>query len=70
MSSVNPTNDWIDGSLYPDKPVPQALNSLPDKVDFLVRVCAAWDFGMPPKTEVLNEILQVDGNRWWRKRTT
>ncbi len=37
---------WIDGSLYPDTAVPEALESLNDQVDFLARLCAAWDFGM------------------------
>jgi len=50
-------NTWIDGSLYPDQDVPKSLTSMADKIDFLVRVCAAWDFGMPPRPEVFDEIL-------------
>ena len=36
---------WIDGSLYPDTEVPEDLPSVADRVDFLVRLCGAWDFG-------------------------
>jgi len=38
----------IDGSLYPDTQVPEQLNSLDERVDFLARLCAAWDFGILP----------------------
>lgn len=47
---------WIDGSLYPDTDTPEALESLEDRVDFLARLCAAWDFGILPELETVEEI--------------
>ena len=47
---------WIDGALYPDTEVPTALDGLPEQVDFLARLCAAWDFGVLPKIDTVNEI--------------
>jgi len=46
----------IDGSLYPDTDVPAALGSLADRVDFLARLCAAWDFGLLPDFDTVAEI--------------
>lgn len=60
MNSANSNSDWIDGSLYPEQPVPKRITALPEKVDFLVRVCAAWDFGLLPRTSTLSEILRDD----------
>ncbi|HZF11598.1 MAG TPA: hypothetical protein VFE33_22645 [Thermoanaerobaculia bacterium] len=51
---------WIDGSLYPDTEVPEALGSLADRVDFLVRLCGAWDFGLLPSRETVAEIRRPD----------
>jgi hypothetical protein len=47
---------WIDGSLYPDMPPPETLESLGDRVDFLARLCGAWDFGILPLEETVAEI--------------
>jgi hypothetical protein len=47
---------WIDGTLYPDTEIPSSINDLPERVDFLARLCAAWDFGLLPKIETINEI--------------
>lgn len=47
---------WIDGTLYPDCEVPDTLDSLPAQVDFLARLCAAWDFGLLPDKETIIEI--------------
>jgi hypothetical protein len=47
---------WIDGALYPDKEVPDELRTLADRVDFLVRLCAAWDFGLLPDRDTIAEI--------------
>lgn len=47
---------WIDGSLYPDQEVPEDLADLGDKVDFLARLCGAWDFGILPLEETVAEI--------------
>jgi hypothetical protein len=53
----------IDGTLYPDRPTPQKLESLADRVDFLVRLCAAWDFGILPDAETVAEIRRPE----WRE---
>jgi hypothetical protein len=54
---------WIDGTLYPDSVIPDALDSLAAKVDFLARLCGAWDFGLLPREETLAEICGPD----WRQ---
>jgi hypothetical protein len=51
---------WIDGALYPDTDVPEELRTLADRVDFLVRLCAAWDFGLLPDRETVAEIRRPD----------
>lgn len=60
MNSIPENSDWIDGSLYPEQPVPEKITTLSEKVDFLVRMCAAWDFGLPPQTRTLDEVLKPD----------
>ncbi len=54
---------WIDGALYPDTEIPEELDSLEDRVDFLARLCAAWDFGHLPERETTEEIRRPD----WRE---
>jgi len=54
---------WIDGALYPDTEIPEELVSLADRVDFLARLCAAWDFGLLPERETIEEIRRPD----WRE---
>jgi hypothetical protein len=54
---------WIDGSLYPDKEIPASLDTLADRVDFLVRLCGAWDFGVLPDQATVDEIRRPE----WRK---
>jgi hypothetical protein len=51
---------WLDGSLYPDVDIPESLNNLADRVDFLVRLCAAWDFGVLPNANTIAEIRRKD----------
>ena len=46
----------IDGSLSPDEPPPVVHDSLTERVDYLVRLCSAWDFGILPDGEALREI--------------
>ena len=42
----------IDASVFPDvDSPPQALDSPEDKADYVHRVCAAWDYGVPPDAE-------------------
>ena len=52
----------IDGTLYPDIEPPTELNSLAEQVDFLARLCAAWDFGLLPDAETVIGIRQPE----WR----
>jgi hypothetical protein len=51
---------WIDGTLYPDTEVPEELGGLAERVDFLARLCAAWDFGVLPERETVAEIRQPE----------
>ncbi len=51
---------WIDGSLYPDTETPDALERLEDRVDFLARLCAAWDFGVLPEKDTAEEIRKPE----------
>jgi hypothetical protein len=46
----------IDGALYPDVTPPDTLDSQAEKVDFIARLCAAWDFGLLPDWETIEEI--------------
>ena len=49
-------NPWLDGALYPDIDIPDSLESLSERVDFLARLCAAWDFGILPTADTIAEI--------------
>lgn len=51
---------WMDGSLYPDTDVPESLDNLADRVDFLARLCSAWDFGVLPREATVNEIRKAE----------
>jgi hypothetical protein len=53
---------WLDGALYPDTEPPQALDGLGGRVDFIARLCAAWDYGLLPRLETVTEIRRVE----WR----
>lgn len=57
------TSFQVDGGLYPDIPAPTQLCSLEARVDFLVRLCAAWDFGRLPGPEVVREVRRPE----WRE---
>ena len=52
----------IEGALYPDRNPPASLKAPADRVDFLARLCAAWDFGILPDERVVHEIITPD----WR----
>ncbi|MDX9721608.1 MAG: hypothetical protein RBU37_12735 [Myxococcota bacterium] len=54
---------WLDGALYPDVEPPLTLQGLADRVDFLARLCAAWDFGVLPEWETVLEIRRAE----WRE---
>ncbi len=47
---------WLDRTLYPDREPPEHLETVADRVDFLVRLFGAWDFGILPDEETVNEI--------------
>ena len=53
---------WLDGALYPDVDVPDVLETLEARVDFLARLCAAWDFGLLPDAGTVAEIRRAE----WR----
>jgi hypothetical protein len=50
----------IDGFLYPDTAVPGQLERLADRVDFLARLCAAWDFGILPDRQTVEAIRTTE----------
>ena len=54
---------WLDGTLYPDVDVPKRLETLAERVDFIARLCAAWDFGLLPNPSTIAEIRKGD----WRE---
>jgi hypothetical protein len=54
--------DWIDSALYPGVDPPNALSNLDDRIDFLARLCAAWDVGLLPEAQTLAEIRKPE----WR----
>ena len=60
MQSKNP---WIDGALYPDTDPPEDLIDVADRADFLVRLCAAWDFGTLPDPALVARTRQPE----WRE---
>lgn len=59
-SNRNSESHWIDGALYPDIEPPVAITSLADKVDFVARLCAAWDFGRLPDMDTVAEICRPE----------
>lgn len=63
MNSSKEKFGWIDGSLYPEQPVPEKVTTLPARMDFLTRLCAAWDSGLPPRSKTFIEILRDDWKR-------
>jgi hypothetical protein len=64
MCSSSASDDpWIDGALYPDTEPPVALHGLAERVDLLVRLCAAWDFGFLPDPNVVTEVRRAE----WRE---
>ena len=54
--------DWFDATLYPDMDPPTELTALADRVDFLARLCAAWDFGVLPYMATIEEVRRPE----WR----
>ena len=54
--------DWFDGSLYPDEDPPENFDQLGDRIDFIARLCGAWDFGILPEWVTIQEMRQAS----WR----
>ena len=52
----------IEGAMYPDQAPPKTLTALTDRVDFIARLCAAWDFGILPDARVVRTIARKN----WR----
>ena len=50
---------WMDRTLYPDEEPPKRFNTLSEKVDYLARLCAAWDYGILPDIGVVAEIRKL-----------
>ncbi|HYG61901.1 MAG TPA: hypothetical protein VEL74_04930 [Thermoanaerobaculia bacterium] len=50
---------WIDGALYPDTETPDKLETRAERVDFLARLCSAWDFGLLPDADTVDEIRRT-----------
>jgi hypothetical protein len=53
----------IDTSLYPDAEAPHELCSMGDRIDFIARLCGAWDFGILPDLDVVAELRKPE----WRE---
>jgi len=54
---------WLDASLYPDEEPPTPPLDLGERVDFLCRLCGAWDFGILPLNATAREIRRPE----WRE---
>lgn len=55
--------DWVDGTLYPDVDPPEEFSYIGDQIDFIARLCAAWDFGVVPYLETIREVQRSE----WQK---
>lgn len=62
MPFDDPNKNWLDGSLYPDREPPEQLETLADRVDFLVCLCSSWDFGLLSRQDTIDEARKVE----WR----
>jgi hypothetical protein len=47
---------WFDATLYPDEVRPSAPASDEERIDFIARLCAAWDFGVLPREQTIREV--------------
>ncbi|NJM40289.1 MAG: hypothetical protein HC853_05760 [Anaerolineae bacterium] len=62
MSETREALPWLDGSLYPDVEPPDELTTFEERVDFVARLCGAWDFGILPDMVTVREVQR----REWR----
>jgi hypothetical protein len=60
---TKPDTFIMDATLYPDQEPPRPPLSLDQRIDFLARLCAAWDFGLLPRRDVVAEVRR----RAWRE---
>ena len=58
-----PSLGWLDGALYPDTESPDALQGLAERVDFIGRLCAAWDYGLLPGPDTVAQVRRTE----WRE---
>jgi hypothetical protein len=54
--------DWFDDSLYPEVECPHRPSTHGERIDFVARVCAAWDFGILPDMQTVDELAKPE----WR----
>jgi hypothetical protein len=52
----------IDPTLYPDVDPPPSLRTRGERIDYIARLCAAWDFGLLPDADTIAEISKPE----WR----
>jgi len=52
--------NWLDGALYPDTEPPDVLQGLAERVDYIARLCAAWDFGLLPGPETVAQVRRAE----------
>jgi hypothetical protein len=55
--------DWYDSSLYPDVKDPRPPATAGERIDFLARLCGAWDFGILPDPQTLAAVRRPE----WRE---
>jgi len=54
---------WFDPTLYPDRVRPPVPETQEERIDFIARLCAAWDFGILPRQETITEVRRPS----WRR---
>lgn len=60
---MQPTVPWLDATVYPDVEHPRDWTTIEARIDFTARLCSAWDFGVLPRRETIDEIRQPE----WRE---
>ena len=46
------SRDFLDHSVYPDlDELPDVLETVEDRADYVHRICSAWDYGVHPEPE-------------------
>ena len=52
----------VDGALYPDVSAPDDVSELGERIDFVARLCSAWDFGILPDVATVEQVRRPE----WR----